>query len=71
LADALLEAGHRRFAIIGGAAGIRTAVDRRDGFVEALSRRGLTPLLEVVGDFSRDGGYDAAQRLAAALGVQP
>jgi LacI family transcriptional regulator len=42
-------------------------VDRRNGFVEALGRRGLTPLVEVSGTFTRDGGYAAARRLAAAL----
>jgi LacI family transcriptional regulator len=67
LADALISAGHRQFAVIGGPGAIRTAVDRRNGFVEALGRRGLTPLVEVSGTFTRDGGYAAARRLAAAL----
>jgi LacI family transcriptional regulator len=69
LADALIEAGHQRFAVIGGPGNIRTSVDRRNGFVEALARRGLTPLVEVSGDFTRDGGHSAAHRLAAALQV--
>jgi LacI family transcriptional regulator len=67
LADALISDGHRRFAVIGGPGTIRTAVDRRNGFVDALGRRGLTPLVEVSGNFTRDGGYSAARRLAAAL----
>ncbi len=67
LADALVAAGHTQFAIIGGPGNIRTSVDRRNGFVEALGRCGLTPLVEVSGDFTRDGGYSAARRLAAAL----
>lgn len=67
LAEALLDAGHRRFAVIGGPANIRTSVDRRNGFVDALGRRGFTPLVEVSGDFTRDGGHSAAHRLAAAL----
>ena len=71
LAQALVTAGHRQFAVIGGPANIRTAVDRRNGFVEALGRRGLTPLVEVSGAFTRDGGYSAAQRLAAALLLRP
>ncbi|KWX56923.1 LacI family DNA-binding transcriptional regulator [Mycobacterium sp. NAZ190054] len=71
LADALTEAGHTRFAVIGGPASIRTSVDRRNGFVEALGRRGLTPLVEVSGSFTRDGGHSAAQRLAAALQLSP
>ncbi|BCI52762.1 LacI family transcriptional regulator [Mycolicibacterium litorale] len=70
LADALVESGHTEFAVIGGPGSIRTAVDRRNGFVEALGRRGFTPLVEVSGDFTRDGGYSAARRLAAALDLR-
>ncbi|OAK53593.1 LacI family DNA-binding transcriptional regulator [Rhodococcoides kyotonense] len=71
LAEALVGEGHRRFAVIGGPGNIRTSVDRRNGFVDALARHGLTPEIEVAGDFSRDGGYSAARRLAAALELQP
>ncbi|MBF6419634.1 LacI family DNA-binding transcriptional regulator [Nocardia farcinica] len=71
LARALLGQGHRDFAVIGGPAHIRTAVDRRNGFVEALACRGVTPLVEIAGDFSRDGGFSAARRLAAALDLRP
>jgi LacI family transcriptional regulator len=67
LAEALISAGHRRFAVISGPGTIRTSVDRRNGFVDALGRRGLTPLVEVSGTFTRDGGYAAARRMAAAL----
>lgn len=70
LADALVDAGHTEFAVIGGPGSIRTAVDRRNGFVEALGRRGFTPSVEVSGAFTRDGGHAAARRLAAALGVE-
>jgi len=71
LAETLYEQGHRRFAIIGGPDNLRTPVDRRDGFVDALHRRGVAPELEVVGEFSRDGGFDAARNLAADLAVTP
>jgi LacI family transcriptional regulator len=71
LAYALVDAGHTEFAVIGGPGSIRTAVDRRNGFVEALGRRGLTPLVEVSGAFTRDGGHSAALRLAAALQIRP
>lgn len=71
LADSLVAAGHTEFAVIGGPASIRTSVDRRNGFVEALGRRGLTPMVEVSGNFTRDGGYSAAHRLAAALQLTP
>ncbi|CAJ1583863.1 LacI family DNA-binding transcriptional regulator [[Mycobacterium] wendilense] len=71
LADALVAAGHRRFAVIGGPGSIRTAVDRRNGFVDALCRKGLSTVVEVTGEFTRDGGYSAARRLAAALQLEP
>ncbi|ETD34274.1 transcriptional regulator [Williamsia sp. D3] len=71
LAEALYQHGHRTFAIIGGPGNIRTSVDRRNGFVDTLSRHGLSPIIEVSGDFSRDGGYSAARRLAAALEISP
>jgi LacI family transcriptional regulator len=71
LAEALVADGHTQFAVIGGPASIRTAVDRRNGFVEALGRHGLTPLVEVPGGFTRDGGHAAARRLAAALQLEP
>ncbi|OZC50932.1 LacI family transcriptional regulator [Rhodococcus sp. 15-649-1-2] len=71
LAEALIGEGHRRFAIIGGPGNIRTSVDRRNGFVDALARHGLAPEIEVAGDFSRDGGFSAARRLAAALELHP
>ncbi|MEU8898652.1 LacI family DNA-binding transcriptional regulator [Nocardia sp. NPDC048505] len=71
LAHALLGQGHRDFAVIGGPGHIRTAVDRRNGFVEALATQGVTPLVEIAGDFSRDGGFSAARRLAAALELRP
>ncbi|MGA9872798.1 MAG: LacI family DNA-binding transcriptional regulator [Rhodococcus sp. (in: high G+C Gram-positive bacteria)] len=71
LAEALYAEGHRRFAVINGPGNIRTSVDRRNGFVEALSRHGISPEIELAGDFSRDGGYSAARRLAAALELSP
>lgn len=69
LADSLIAEGHTRFAVIGGPGNIRTAVDRRNGFVEALGRRGITPLVEVAGAFTRDGGHSAAKRLAIACEI--
>jgi LacI family transcriptional regulator len=71
LAQALYAEGHRRFAIIGGPGNIRTSADRRNGFVDALCTHGVTPEIEIAGDFSRDGGYSAARRLAAALELSP
>lgn len=71
LADALVAEGHRQFAVIGGPGSIRTAVDRRNGFVDALCKQGLSTAVEISGEFTRDGGYSAARRLAAALQLEP
>lgn len=71
LADELVRAGHTQFAVIVGPGRIRTSVHRRNGFVEALARHGLTPLVETSGEFTRDGGHTAARRLAAALQIEP
>ncbi|PBC55868.1 MULTISPECIES: LacI family DNA-binding transcriptional regulator [Rhodococcus] len=71
LAEALIAQGHRRFAILGGPGNNRTAGDRRNGFVDALGRHGITPTVEVAGDFTRDGGFEAAKILATALGIAP
>src|SRR5690606_23817196 len=41
------------------------SADRRDGFLSALADAGLEPAGVVDGDFSEQGGADAAQRLLA------
>ena len=71
LAAALVQQGHRRFALIGGPGNVRTATDRRNGFIDELARHGITPAVEVAGDFTRDGGFSAARILAAGLGIEP
>ena len=72
LADALLAEGHRQFAVIGGPGNIRTAVDRRNGFVEALGPHGADTAGGGLGDFSRDGGFSRrSSRFAAALDLHP
>jgi LacI family transcriptional regulator len=69
LADALVKQGHRRFAVFTGPTELQTAVDRTIGFTEALRRHGLEPLATVPSAFTRDGGFDAARRLVAELGL--
>jgi LacI family transcriptional regulator len=65
LAQALLQLGHRRFAVLSGPSALTTVVDRVGGFREALeSRGGVLKRDQVVeGPFTRDGGYDAATEL--------
>lgn len=65
LARALHRIGYRRFGILAGPPGLRTAADRTSGFLGTLAELGC-PALDrdvVHGDFTRDGGYDAMARL--------
>jgi LacI family transcriptional regulator len=64
LAEALVDAGHTRFAILAGEESVATAAARADGFLEGLHRRGLGPATDVIQDaFDRDGGARAMRRL--------
>lgn len=65
LARALHGHGYRRFGVLTGPPGLRTAADRTKGFLDALRALGC-PALDrdvVHGNFTRDGGYDAMTRL--------
>lgn len=59
LARSLLEAGHQRFAVIEGPRWLRTSVDRADAFRSEVGQDRV--LWSATGDFSREGGYDAAR----------
>jgi len=65
LADALVDLGYRRFAVLHGPATLVTSADRLAGFAEGLAARGvdLDPALVVATDFTRDGGHAAMTRL--------
>ena len=56
-----------QFVILSGPAKLATAVDRTAGFTRELRRAGVKPLAVVPGEFTRDGGYEAAQQVIAAL----
>jgi LacI family transcriptional regulator len=66
LAVALVGLGYRRFAVIHAPDTLRTSRDRLDGFRSGLrqSRAGAGAPLLVEAEFTRDGGYQAAGRLA-------
>jgi LacI family transcriptional regulator len=66
----LLSLGHRRIAIIKGAAGNYDAAERLRGYRTALRDAGVDPehSLERDGEFTEDGGYAATLRL---LEVKP
>jgi LacI family transcriptional regulator len=65
MARALLDLGHRRFAVVTGPAALTTVRHRLDGFKQALldAGVGLNADHVLAGDFSRDGGYAAAIEL--------
>lgn len=63
VADALVDAGHQRFAYIGGEAGSSTNQDWERGFVTRLRERGHEVVFTEQGDYSYESGYAAARRL--------
>jgi LacI family transcriptional regulator len=67
LVQHLLELGHRRIAYVAGPDNLSTTQDRLDGYLAALATYSVEPdpALVVTGDFTRDGGYEATERLLA------
>lgn len=67
LARALHEHGYRRFAVLAGPAGHRTAADRTSGFTRALAELGspVAPEDVLACPFTRDGGYTAMRDVIA------
>ncbi|MDG4801012.1 LacI family DNA-binding transcriptional regulator [Micromonospora sp. WMMD980] len=65
MARALLELGHRRFAVLAGPRALTTVADRLAGFRDELTAAGvpLDPAAVVEGPFTRDGGYQAMTEL--------
>jgi len=61
----LLDLGHERIGSITGPLHVSTAKGRHDGFVEAMEKRGLTPLEAHVhsGEFREDAAYLAATEI--------
>ncbi|MFC0029929.1 LacI family DNA-binding transcriptional regulator [Micromonospora chaiyaphumensis] len=65
MARALLDLGHRRFAVLSGPPALTTVADRLGGFREELAKAGvaLAPADIVEAPFTRDGGYGAMTEL--------
>jgi LacI family transcriptional regulator len=63
--DYLINLGHRRIGFIGGRPDTQSAVDRFQGYKDALSRANMAfePELVQPGDYTRQGGREAASRL--------
>ena len=64
VADTFLEAGHERFAFIGGAPNTSTNRDRRRGFLERLQEVGASCIC-VERAYNYEWGYEAAEQLLA------
>lgn len=62
----LVGLGHRQIGVITGPRGLLTIADRSEGFRAGLMEAdGAAVGHEIEGDFTRDGGYRATQRLLA------
>jgi LacI family transcriptional regulator len=61
----LIELGHQRIATITGPLDMAVAMDRRDGYKQALAEGAIPirPEMIVEGDFTQPGGYRAMQAL--------
>ncbi|RPF23075.1 LacI family DNA-binding transcriptional regulator [Myceligenerans xiligouense] len=70
LARELHGLGYRRFGILSGPAGLRTAADRTAGFRDVLASLGSAVRDDdvVPGEFTRDGGHAAMTELIARSG---
>ncbi|GAB2523456.1 LacI family DNA-binding transcriptional regulator [Paramicrobacterium agarici] len=62
----LAELGYRRVAIIAGPHRLITSTDRARGFTRGFRRGGGDVVTTVRGDFTRDGGFAAGEKLAAS-----
>jgi LacI family transcriptional regulator len=63
----LVEQGHQEFVVLAGPPKLGAAADRTAGFLRELRRAGINPLAVVPGEFTRDGGYDAARQVVASM----
>jgi DNA-binding LacI/PurR family transcriptional regulator len=72
IADFLLREGHRRFALVGADSVSSTALEREQGFAQALALAGLYPARFIGSTSSWAGGYSVGERIAALpLAEQP
>jgi LacI family transcriptional regulator len=67
-AQTLLEAGHRKLAVISGPVGTSDNEERLHGFFDTVKKSGIAPdEVQLIGsDFSREGGFGATQQLINA-----
>lgn len=69
----LIGHGFTRIGYIGGTPNLIAAMDRRNGYLDALAEAGIPfdPTLEAIGDFSEHVAYDAMLRLLDLPGGPP
>ena len=65
MAEYVLQQGHRRIGIIGGAASLWTTGQRMEGYYDAMAAHGIDPqtVPVVAGDYQQDSGFAAAREL--------
>lgn len=68
VADTLLDAGHERFAFVGGHPDTSTNQDRKGGFITGLQARGAGLAYALEKDYSYEWGRSAARHLFAQPG---
>ena len=73
LGRALVDQGHRRFAVLAGPPDVLTARDRLAGFLDGVAARAVSVEQRhiVPGAFTRDGGYEAMSTILAMSGPRP
>lgn len=71
VANALLDAGHRHPAFIGGRPDTSTNQDRHKGFVDRLQERGYRLATSVAREYSYDWGFEAAHTLLSDRRTPP
>jgi LacI family transcriptional regulator len=71
LAAALVELGHRSFAVLTGPPGLLTARDRTEGFCYGPSDAAARPKHLLTGEFTWEGGYTTTAAFLAASGGSP
>jgi len=61
----LIELGHRRIGLVGGVREVSSARQRREGFIKALKKAGLTVYQELLteGTFDHEGGYQCMKSI--------
>ncbi len=67
LAAALLDQGHRRFVVLAGPERVATSHERAGAFADAVVAGGGDVVGTLETEFSRDGGHEAGDELAALV----